>query len=138
MVKTATQRSWGQRPGIGANILPGLDPATFAANLEQFFHAGSKVMDHWRQVSDELCEFGKSLLKRNMEVGHKVTRCGSVDEALEAQTDFARTMVQDYIAESGKLAEMSTRAIFEGLSAWKALAARVEGEEATKHSMAAE
>jgi hypothetical protein len=138
MVKTVAQRSWGQRPGIGANIFPGLDPATFAASLEQFFQASGKVIDHWRQVSDELCEFSKSRLRNNMEVGHKVTRCGSVDEALVAQTDFARTMMQDYIAESGKLAEMSARAIIEGLSAWKALAPRVESEEATKHSMAAE
>ena len=138
MTKTGTQRSWSQSPGVGANILPGLDPATFAANLEQFFQAGTKVMDHWRQMSDELCEFGKSRLKLNIEVGHKVTRCGSVDEALEAQTDFARTTVRDYIAESGKLAEMSTRAIFEGLSAWKVLAPRVESEDATRRSMAAE
>lgn len=138
MAKAVAQRGRGYHPGIGLDMIPSLDPTTVAANLEQFFQASSKLIDRWRVVSNELCEFGKSRLTRNMEASRKVTRCGSLDEALEAQTDFARALVQDYIAESGKLAELSTRALFEGFSAWKALAPRTEGEETAKHSMDAE
>ena len=130
MAKMGTEKGSSERPGIGANILPGLDPETLTASLQQFFQAGSKVMDHWRQVSVELCAFGKSHLMRNMEANRKVTRCGSINEALEAQAEFTTGMMQDFIAESGKLFELNTRAIFESLSTWKAPA---DAEEATKH-----
>src|SRR5215470_16240707 len=133
MAKMGAERGSGERPGIGANILPGLGPETLTASLEQFFQAGGKVMDHWRRVSDELCTFSKSRLTRNMEVNRKVTQCGSINEALEAQAEFARGMMQDFIAESGKLFELNTRAMFESLSAWKAPTTRIEVEDTTKH-----
>jgi hypothetical protein len=113
-MKTVNKKGSDQRPGLGANSFPRLDPATFAANLEQFFQASNKVMDHWRLVSDEICEFGKRCLNRNMEAAHNVTRYGSVDEALKAQTELGSKMAEAYIAESGKLAQMTRQAIFEG------------------------
>ncbi len=88
-------------------------------------------------MNDELCEFNKSCLTRNMEANRKMARCGTFDEAVQTQTDFARTLMNECIAEGAKLAEMGTQVIFDGLSAWKALAPRKE-EETTKHSMAAE
>jgi phasin protein len=148
MAKPTTQDR-GQRPGVSFDAMPGLDPASFAANLEPFFHAGTKALDTWRVVSEELLEFGKSRLTRNIEMSRKVTESGSLDKALEAHADFARTMMQDYIAETGKLAELSTRAMADTLSWWKTEAAKTpagraahrlesEVEETSKHSMAAE
>ena len=150
MVKPTTQDSRSQRPGSAFDPIPGLDPASLAANLEPFFQAGAKALDAWRVVSEELLEFGKSRLTRNMEMSRKVTQSPSLDKAIEAQADFAHTMMQDYIAETGKLAELSTRAMVEGFSFWKNEAARsptaraahrpeseVEGG-ASKHSLAAE
>jgi hypothetical protein len=136
-MKTSNQKGSGHQPGLGAKTLPGLDPATFSANLKQFFRASGKVMDHWRQVSDEICEFGKWCLKRNMEAAHNATRHGSVDEALMAQTELGSKIAEAYIAESGRLAQMTTDAIFEGLSAWKVAASRTDAA-ATKHLEAAE
>src|SRR5215471_9243867 len=148
MAKSATQDR-GQRPGTSFDAIPGLDPASFAANLEPFFQAGTKALDAWRVVSEELLEFGKARLTRNMEMSRKVCECGSLDKALEAQADFARTMMQDYIAETGKLAELGTRAMAETFSCWKSEVAKTpagrashriesEVEETSKHSMAAE
>ncbi|HKF73778.1 MAG TPA: phasin family protein [Stellaceae bacterium] len=148
MAKSATQDR-GQRPGTSFDAIPGLDPASFAANLEPFFQAGTKALDAWRVVSEELLEFGKARLTRNMEMSRKVCECGSLDKALEAQADFARTMMQDYIAETGKLAELGTRAVTEGFSFWKNEAVKTpaaraahrveaEAEETTKHPLAAE
>ncbi|HTZ78221.1 MAG TPA: phasin family protein [Stellaceae bacterium] len=99
--------------------LPGLDPTQLTASFEPLFHAGNRMLETWRVVSEELMEFGKSRLTRNIEVGRKVARCGSLDEAIEAQADYARSTMQDYIAESSKIAELSTRALFESLSAWQ-------------------
>lgn len=139
----------GQRPGVPFDAMSGLDPTSFAANLEPFFHAGTRALDGWRIMSEELLEFGKSRLARNMEMSRKVTESPSFDKAIEAQADFARAMMQDYIAETGKLAELGTRAMAETFSSWKSEAAKTpagraaqrlesEVEETAKHSMAAE
>ncbi len=149
MAKPTTTQDRGQRPGNAFDAIPTLDPASFAANLEPFFQAGTKALDSWRVVSEELLEFGKSRLSRNMEMSRRVTESPSLDKAIEAQAEFARTLMQDYIAETGRLAELSTRAMAETFSCWKTEAARtpmgretrrVESEldEAAKHSMAAE
>ncbi len=149
MAKPTTTQDRGQRPGISFDAIPALDPASFAANLEPFFQAGTKALDTWRVVSEELLEFGKSRLTRNIEMSRKVTESPSLDKAFEAQADFARTMMQDYIAETGKLAELGTRAMAETFSCWKTEAAKTpagrvahrletEVEETSKHSLAAE
>jgi len=148
MAKPTTQDR-GLRPGFPFEAIPGLDPTSLAANLEPFFHVGTKALDSWRVVSEELLEFGKSRLTRNMEMSRKVTEAPSLDKALEAQADFARAMMQDYIAETGKLAELGTRAMAETFSYWKTEAAKTpvgraaqrledEVEETSKHPLAAE
>ena len=148
MAKPTTQDR-GPRPGISFDAIPGLDPASFAANLEPFFQAGTKALDSWRVMSEELLEFGKSRLSRNMEMSRKVTEAPSLDKAIEAQADFARSMMQDYIAETGKLAELGTRAVAETFTCWRTETVRTpvsraahrlesEAEEVSKHSMAAE
>ena len=149
MAKPTTHETRGQRPGYPFDAIPAFDPASLAANLEPFFQAGTKALDSWRVVSEELLEFGKSRLNRNIEMSRKVTQSPSLDKAIEAQADFARAMMQDYIAETGKLAELSTRAMAETFSCWKSEAAKTpaardarrladEVEDTTKHSLAAE
>ena len=149
MAKPTTQEARAQRPGFPFDAIPGMDPASFAANLEPFFQAGTKALETWREVSEELLEFGKARLTRNMEMSRKVTQSPSLDKAIEAQADFARSMMQDYIAETGKLAELSTRAMAETFSCWKTEAMKApagraaqrfeaEAEGAAKHSLAAE
>jgi hypothetical protein len=148
MAKPTTQDR-GQRPGFSFDTLPGLDPASFAANLEPFFQAGTKALDTWRVVSEELLEFGKARLTRNMEMSRKVTQSPSLDKAFEAHADFARSLMEDYIAETGKLAELGTRAMAETFSYWKSESVRThagrdtrrlesDAEETAKHSLAAE
>ena len=150
MAKPTTHEARAQRPGFPFDAIPGMDPASFAANLEPFFQASTKALETWREVSDELLEFSKSRLARNMEMSRKVTESQTLDKAIEAQADFARAMMQDYIAETGKLAELGSRAMAETFSYWKnetaktpagRAARRLESEaeaETSKHSLAAE
>ena len=130
----ATSHEGRDRPGFSLDAFPGLDPACFAANLESFFQAGNKFLDSWRVVSDELLEFGKSRLTRNIEMGRKVTQSASLDQALEAQADFARSAMQDYISETGKLAELGTRAIVESFSAWQVEAEKTPARRAAQRA----
>lgn len=116
MAKVTGHESRSRRSGMGMESLPGLDPTQFTANLEPLFSAGTRMMESWRVVSEELMEFGKTRLTRNIEVGRKVAHSTSIDEAMEVQADFARSLMQDYFAESSKIAELSTRALFDSLS----------------------
>jgi|GEM_PF-3174991 hypothetical protein len=149
MAKSTTQESRGQRPGFPFDAIPALDPASLTANLEPFFQAGARALDGWRVVSEELLEFGRTRFARNIEMSRKVTESPSLDKCIEAQADFARAMMQDYIAETGKLAELGTRAMAETFSCWKTEAAKTpagraahrlepDAEETSKHSLAAE
>lgn len=138
MAKTTGHEGRGRRSATGIEGLPGLDPTQFTANLEPLFNAGTRMLESWRVVSEELMEFGKSRLTRNIEIGRKVAHSSSLDEAMEAQADFARSLMQDYFAESSKIAELSTRALFDSLSAWqvekKAAGHAANGAEAESHS----
>ncbi|HUN48289.1 MAG TPA: phasin family protein [Stellaceae bacterium] len=138
MAKTTGQENRGRRAGAGMEGFPALDPTQFAANFEQMFSAGNRMLETWRVVSEELMAFGKSRLTRNIEVGRKVAGCASFDEAMEAQADYARALMQDYIAESSKIAELGTKAWFESLSVWqpekKGLRASNGAETAESHS----
>ncbi len=136
MAKVTSHESRGRRSGMGMESLPGFDPTQFTANLEPLFSAGTRMMESWRVVSEELMEFSKSRLTRGIEVGRKVAHSTSIDEAMEAQAEFARSLMQDYIAEGSKIAELSTRALFDSFSALqpekKAAGRGTNGTEATE------
>ncbi len=100
-----------------AETPPGLDPTNLVAAFEPFYEAGSKLLENWRVVNSEFLEFGKTRLSHNLEATQRVARSSTLEQAIEAQADFARSMMQDYIAEAGKLADLSTRAIFSALQA---------------------
>jgi len=95
------------------------DPGQIARNLEPFFQASSRLIENWRAATEELLEFGKQRLTHGIETSRRVARSGSFDEAIEAHAEFARGCMQDYINETGKLAEIGTRAISESLEAWR-------------------
>jgi hypothetical protein len=90
-------------------VAAGFDPQTF----EPILTAGNRVMEAWFAIGSELFEFGKSRLDRTFEASKAIVRCGSVDEAMEKQADYARTLMHDYAAEATKLADL-------GLKAWQA------------------
>jgi len=97
----------------------GLDPAQIAGNFEPFFLASSRFVENWRKASEELLEFGKTRLSRNIEAGRKVARSASLEEAIEHQSEYARSLMQDYIAETNKLAELGNRAISDTFEFWR-------------------
>ena len=109
----------GYGAAAGTPSVLGFDAAAFNSNLEPIFEAGSKLFDNWRAVSDELCEFGKSRLARNIEASRRIAQSESFDAAFNVQADFARGMMQDYVVASGKFAELGSRAIAEGFAMWK-------------------
>jgi hypothetical protein len=100
-------------------ITASFDPTQALSGIEPIFQASNKWLENWMAVSSELLEFGRSRLDRNLEVGKAIARSGSIDEAIELQTDYARSTVREYFTEAGKIADLSTRALLDGIMAWQ-------------------
>ena len=99
-----------------------LDPREAIPGLEPLLHAGNKWFENWSAVGSELLEFSRSRLDRNLEVSKAIARSSSLDQAIDLQADYARSIVRDYFAEASKLADLGTRAMLESLTMWQASA----------------
>ena len=95
------------------------DPTQALNGIEPIFQAGNKWLENWMAVSSELLEFGRARLDRNLEVGKAIARSGSIDAAMELQADYARSTVREYFSEAGKIADLSTRALLDGIMSWQ-------------------
>lgn len=103
-----------------ADYFPLLNPAGFASSFDPLLQAGNRILQNWQVVNNELLEFGKTQLSRSFDVGQRLARSNSVDQTIETQTDYARSALNDYINETGKLIDLSTRAMFDTFSLWQA------------------
>jgi hypothetical protein len=108
------------------------DPTNTVANLEPLFQAGNKWIEAWMAVGTEILQFSKSRLDRSVEIGKAIARSSSIEQAVDLQADYTRTMMRDYIDEAGKLADMGTRTLLDGFTALQS-AARSNGTVARPH-----
>lgn len=95
------------------------EPSHALTGLEPMLHAGNKWFEGWMAMSTEMLEFGRARLDRSLEASKAIARSGSIDQAMEMQMDYARSMVRDYVAEAGKLADLGARALLDGLTMWQ-------------------
>lgn len=100
-------------------ITAAFDPTQALTGIEPIFQASNKWLENWMAVGSEILEFSRARLDRNLEVSKAIARSGSIDQAMELQADYARSMVREYFNEAGKLADLSTRAMFDSLSAFQ-------------------
>lgn len=116
MAKTTTE-THGARNGAQAALR--LEQGAALMNVEPLLTASNKWLENMLALSNEMFEFGRSRLDRNIEMSKAIARSGSFDEAIELQADFTRTLVNDYVSEATKLADLSTRVVMESFSAWQ-------------------
>jgi hypothetical protein len=116
MAKTTTETP-GARNGAQAALR--LEQSAALMNVEPLLTASNKWLENMLALSNEMFEFGRSRLDRNIEMSKAIARSGSFDEAIELQADFTRTLVNDYVSEATKLADLSTRVVMESFSAWQ-------------------
>ena len=96
---------------IGRNApLPDLDP---------LIKAGNRLFEGWMAVGNEMLEFGKSRLDQNIEIGRAIARSTSFSEAIDLQARYARTVMQDYVSEASKIADLGTRSVLDSLTVWQ-------------------
>jgi len=95
------------------------DPSQALTGIEPMFQAGNKLLETWMAVGSEILEFSRLRLDRNLEVGKAIARSSSIDEAIELQTDHARSTVREYFNEASKIADLGTRAMLDSFSVWE-------------------
>jgi hypothetical protein len=115
------------------------DASQAVGAIEPLLQAGNKWFENWMAVSSELLEFSRARLDRSLEVSKAMAKSSTLDEAIDLQADYTRSILRDYLSEASKLADLSTRAMLDSLWAWKA-AARTEAAstEAPQRRAAAE
>ena len=85
-------------------------------SIEPFLEVGNKLLETWAAVGTEILEFSKTRLDQGLELSRAIAKTGSVTEAMDVQARFTRSMMQDYISEANKLADMSTRSFLDSFS----------------------
>jgi hypothetical protein len=100
-------------------VTASLDPSQALSGLEPLLHAGNKWFENWAAMGSELLEFSRARIDRNLEVSKAIARSSSIDEAMDLQADYARSIVRDYFAEASKLADLGTRCMLESLNIWQ-------------------
>jgi hypothetical protein len=98
----------GNRMAFDAATMPRFEP---------FLTAGTKVFEAWTAIGNELIEFGRTRLDQGIEMSKAMAQSSSLNEAMELQARFARSMMNDFLGEASKLADMSTRPVIEGFTA---------------------
>jgi hypothetical protein len=100
-------------------VTAAFDPSQALTGIEPIFQAGNKLLETWMAVGSEILEFSRLRLDRNVEVGKAIARSSSLDEAIELQTDYARSTVREYFSEASKIADLGTRAMLDSFSVWQ-------------------
>ncbi len=109
------------------------DPANALNGLEPIFQASNKWLENWMAVGSEILEFGRARLDRNLEASKAIARSGSIDEAMDLHANYTRSVMREYFAEVGKLADLGTRAMLDSLWSWQPA---MRGETAQRRSAA--
>ena len=91
--------------------------AAAVPSMEPLISAGNKMVETWMQMGTQMLEFSRRAIDQNMEIGRQMAKSASLNEAMDLQAKFTRTLVQDYLAEANKMADMSTRSLLDSFGA---------------------
>jgi hypothetical protein len=100
-------------------VTAALDPIQAMHGIESMFQTSNKWLESWMAVGSEILEFSRSRFDRNLEAGKAIARSSSIDEAMELQADYTRSIMRDYFSEASKLADLGTRAFLDSFWAWQ-------------------
>jgi phasin family protein len=92
-------------------------PAASMPNLEPLMQASNKMLESWVALSTQILEFNKARLDQSIEASRAIASSSSLNEAMDLQAKFTQSMVQEYLSEATKIADLSTRTIMEGINA---------------------
>ncbi len=102
----------GARQTAGDGALPKVDYerllALGSANVEAVVKASEAMIKGIAKLNEELMSFTSARFKEQVEGSRAIAQCSNWSEAFEKQMGLARTATEQYLAEAGKLANLTT------------------------------
>ncbi len=121
-----------QNPGNGGFKFPSFEMMTPAGNpLAAQAKLSQAFLENAVAFNQEFSRFACERLKADARLFQAISECKSMDEAVSAQSDFARLAMESYFAEMPKLMEQAAR---NSASLWTTVmeTAKPEPQAATK------
>src|SRR5882724_2676243 len=119
----------------------GAQEAVFAAALTTFdplFQASNRLLEGWMAVGSEMLEFGKNRFDRGLEMSKAIAQSSSLNEAIDLQATYTRSIVQDYVSEAQKIADLGARSLLDSFTTLQQQTRDKQTRETTFHAAAAE
>ena len=86
------------------------DMATLQAlGFQTMAGMGTNWIEVLGDMGSEVVSFVADRIKEDVKTQHKMMNCKDMNELQEIQTEFVKTAVEQYTAETGKLADMSQK-----------------------------
>jgi hypothetical protein len=80
-----------------------------ARNVEVILHSNAIIADGVQTIAREWMTFVQNRAERNMERFEALANCRSVQDCIAAQTELLRDSIEDLLATTKRVAEVSTR-----------------------------
>jgi phasin family protein len=68
--------------------------------------AAAAVTKGWQNIAAETTDYSKKSFEKSRELAEKLIGVKKLDEAIQLQSDFAKTAYEDFVAEATKLGEL--------------------------------
>jgi hypothetical protein len=124
-----TADTGAQEAVFGAVALTALDPLLQASN---------RLLEGWMAVSSEMLEFSKTRFDRGLEMSKAIVQSSTLNEALDLQATYTRSIVQDYVSEAQKIADLGARSVLDSFTTLQQQAREKQTRETNLHAAAAE
>ena len=102
----------GAKHRAGGGALPKVDYERLltlsSANVEAVVKASEAMIKGIAKLNEELMSFTSARFKEQVEGSRVIAQCSNWSEAFEKQMGMARTATEQYLAEAGKLANLTT------------------------------
>ena len=103
------------------------------ANFEAFVKASQIASEGYGACAQSAIDFARSALEQNTESARAVLGAKSVQDAVEVQNAWARSAIDSYVTQAGKISELAARTTSD---AFAPIQARID-ETVTKATKAA-
>lgn len=102
-------------------------------NVESAQAAGTTMLEAARDLQQEWLGFWQTQVQESLRAGQALAACRTPQDVMEVQADFTRSSIERFIAQAGKLRDLSTRMMAQGLEPLQT-AARRNIQEATERT----
>ena len=82
-----------------------------ARNVEAILHSNTVIADGVQTIAREWMTFVQNRAERNMERFEALANCRSAQDCIAVQTDLVRDSIEDLLATTKRVAEVSTRMV---------------------------